>query len=201
MIDGGPPEKLNTFINKMREASIEPKQIKLIVQTHGHLDHIGSTKAIKEFTGAQVAMHDPDKEWLEQSSPQLPPGVTMWGHILINIMSRFTHPNYNLATNVDIVLSDEDYSLIPFGIPGKIVNTQGHTKGSVSVLLDSGDAFIGDLAMNGFPFGLRPGLPVFAEDVKLVKQSCRLLLDNGAKIFYPGHGNPFSANLLRRFLS
>ena len=201
MVDGGSPGKLNTFINKIRKASIEPKQIKLIVQTHGHLDHIGSTKAIKEVTGAQVAMHEPDKEWLEHSTPPLPPGVTPWGHILIRIMSWFTRPNHTLATNVDIPLSDEDFSLIPFGIPGKIISTPGHTKGSISVLLDTGDAFIGDLAMNGFPFRLQPGLPVFAEDIKRVKESCRLLLDKGAKTFYPGHGKPFSADVMLRILS
>ena len=68
------------------------------------------------------------------------------------------------------------------------------------LILETGDAFVGDLAMNGLPFGLSPGLPVFAEDTKKVKESCKLLLDRGAKAFYPGHGKPFSANLLRRAL-
>ncbi len=104
------------------------------------------------------------------------------------------------ATNIDIVLRDEDFSLAPFGIPGKVVYTPGHTMGSVSILLETGDAFVGDLAMNGLPFGLSPGLPVFAEDIKKVKESCKLLLDKGAKAFYPGHGKPFSANLLLRAL-
>ncbi len=104
------------------------------------------------------------------------------------------------ATKVDIVLRDEEFSLVPFGIPGKVLYTPGHTMGSVSVLLETGDACVGDLAMNGFPFHLRPGLPVFAEDLELVKKSWRLLLDQGAKIIYPGHGKPFPADIIRRSL-
>jgi glyoxylase-like metal-dependent hydrolase (beta-lactamase superfamily II) len=200
MIDCGPPNKLSSFIKSMNKASIDPKQIKLIVQTHGHWDHIGSTKAIKAVTGAQIAMHEPDKEWLEKSLIQLPPGATAWGRVLLMLISRYMRSTQIPATKVDVVLHDEELSLAPFGVPGKVVYTPGHTDGSVSVLLETGDAFIGDLAMNGLPFGLRPGLPIFAEDIKKVKESIRLLLEKGAKTFYPGHGNPFPADIIRKAL-
>jgi glyoxylase-like metal-dependent hydrolase (beta-lactamase superfamily II) len=42
-------------------------------------------------------------------------------------------------------------------VPGKILCTPGHSSGSVSVLLDTGEAFVGDLAMNRFPLRLSPG--------------------------------------------
>ena len=105
------------------------------------------------------------------------------------------------AINVDIVLRDEEFSLASFGIPGKVLFTPGHTMGSVSVLLETGDAFVGDLAMNGFPFRLRPGLTILAEDNLKVKESWKLLLDKGAKKVYPGHGKPFSAGIIRKALS
>ncbi len=198
MVDSGPPNKIDSFIKSIQKASIDPKQIKLIVHTHGHWDHIGSAKAIKETTGAQIAMHEPDKGWLEKSLNQLPKGVTTWGHILLTLTSKYMRSAQIAATSTDIVLRDEDFSLAPFGVPGKVVYTPGHTMGSVSILLETGDAFVGDLAMNGLPFGLRPGLPVFAEDLELVKKSWKLLLDQGAKIVYPGHGKPFPADTIRR---
>ncbi len=196
MVDSGPPNKIGNFMKSIQRASIDPKQIKLIVNTHGHYDHIGSTKVIKDTTGAQVAMHEPDKEWLEKSLTHLPPGVTAWGKILIKLSSR---PQI-APSIVDIILGDEDFSLTSFGIPGKVVYTPGHTMGSVSILLETGDAFVGDLTMNGLPFGLRPGLPIFAEDITRVKASIRLLLEKGANIFYPGHGDYFPANTIRKFL-
>jgi len=73
MVDSGPPNKLSTLLNYLRTSSIDPRQIKLIVHTHGHSDHVGSAKAVKEATGGQIAMHGPDKEWLERSMTILPP--------------------------------------------------------------------------------------------------------------------------------
>jgi len=145
-------------------------------------------------------MHEPDKDWLEKSLNQLPPGVTIWGRILMKLTSRYARSAQISATKVDIVLPNEEFSLSTFGIPRIVLYTPGHTMGSVSVLLETGDAFVGDLAMNGFPFRLRPGLTILAEDMQKVKESWRLLLDKGAKTVYPGHGKPFPADIIRRVL-
>jgi glyoxylase-like metal-dependent hydrolase (beta-lactamase superfamily II) len=61
----------------------------------------------------------------------------------------------------------------------------------VSVLLDSGEAFVGDLAMNALPMRSAPGLPIFGDNIQTVKNSWRKLLDMGAKTVFPAHGKPF----------
>lgn len=95
---------------------------------------------------------------------------------------------------VDLVLGDEGLYLQEYGIPGKIIHTPGHTAGSVSVVLETGEAFVGDLAMNKFPLGLGPGLPIFAEDIQAVKESWKLLLEQGVEKVFPAHGKPFSVS-------
>jgi len=55
--------------------------------------------------------------------------------------------------------------------------------------------------MNKFPLCLSPGLPIFAEDSQKLKESWKLLLEQGAKTVYPGHGGPFSADMIRKALS
>ena len=82
MIDGGAPNKGKEFAKAMEKISIKPTDIRLIIITHGHWDHIGSAKEIKELTGAKIAIHKLEKECLEQSLKPLPPGATLWGHIL-----------------------------------------------------------------------------------------------------------------------
>jgi len=200
MVDSGPPNKAESFFRAMRKAGIDPRQIKLIVHTHGHWDHVGSAKVLKEATGAQIAMRQPDKDWLENSTNHLPAPVTTWGRILMRLMSRYMRSARVSATVVDIVLGDDEFSLVPFGVPGKVVCTPGHSSGSVTVLLENGDACVGDLAMNGFPFHFGPGLPIWADDLELAKRSWRMLLDRGVKRAYPGHGKPFSVDALRRAL-
>jgi hydroxyacylglutathione hydrolase len=104
------------------------------------------------------------------------------------------------ATQVDMVLGDEGLFLAEYGIPGKVIHTPGHTAGSVSVLLETGDAFVGCMAHSGLPFRLSPGLPVFAEDLEQLRQSWQLLLSHGARTIYPAHGEPFSADVIRKAL-
>jgi hydroxyacylglutathione hydrolase len=201
MIDGGAPKKAKEFTKAIKKVSIKPEEVQLIILTHGHWDHIASAKEIREITGAKIALHHREKDWLENSLKPMPPGVTTWGHILGTIIGMFMPFVHIPGAHVDMVLEDEELSLGEYGIPGKVIYTPGHSSGSVSVLLETGDAFVGDLAMNKFPLCLSPGLPIFAEDWQKVEESWKLLLEQGAKTIYPAHGEPFSANIIRDALS
>jgi len=98
------------------------------------------------------------------------------------------------------VLEDEELSLESYGIRGKVLHTPGHSLGSMSLLLNTGDAFVGDLAQIGLPVIKRPGMPLCAEDVGAVKESWRLLLRRGARWIYPSHGKPFKADVLEKLI-
>jgi len=198
MIDSGTPKKKDAFIKGIESASINPESINLLILTHGHWDHIGSAREIKELTGASIAMHKNDQKWLEKAQKPLPPGVTLWGKIFIRLLAPFMPFIHIPPVNVDIALGDEDFSLHDYGVPGKIVHTPGHSPGSVSVLLDTGDVFVGDSAMNAFPMRLSPGLPIFAENLQELKDSWQSLLNRGAKMVYPAHGKPFPAEIMQK---
>jgi hypothetical protein len=122
--------------------------------------------------------------------------ITFCNYKMFNRLSIINIP----PSNLDIVLGDEEFSLSEYGIPGRILYTPGHLMGSVSVLLDTGDAFVGDLAMSGLPMRLTPGLPALAEDMQKVMASWQLLIKAGAKTIYPAHGKPFSVDIIQRAL-
>lgn len=82
---------------------------------------------------------------------------------------------------VDVVLRNEGLSLVDYGIPGRVIHTPGHTSGSVSVSLETGDAFVGCMTHNSFPFRLSPDLPIFAEDLPRLRDSWRMLLEQGVE--------------------
>ena len=200
LIDAGAPGMLKSFLKKLTQTGIQPADIDLILFTHGHFDHIGFASELKELSGATAAIHQREVEWLETGKPVPPPGVTPWGKALISLIkltSGVTLP----PTQVDIPLSDNDFSLAEYGIPGRVIYTPGHSMGSVSILLDSGEAIVGDLAMNYWLMGLTPGLPIFAEDIEMVKDSWRKLLKEDIRVIYPGHGKPFPPDVIRKILS
>ncbi len=198
LVDSGVPKKAGSFKKALDKLNISADEIQLILITHAHWDHIGSAKEIKELTGAKLALHDNEKEWLEKPAMHIPPGVTRWGRTLSKILSLATKNMKLQSVSVDITLTNNNVSLVDWGIPGEIIYTPGHSPGSVSLLLDSGDAFVGDLAMNAFPMRFSPGLPIFADSLETVKESWKLLLNRGAKVIYPAHGKPFSADIMKK---
>jgi hydroxyacylglutathione hydrolase len=202
MIDSGNPKKGKTFLKGLEKAGINPNEIQLIILTHGHWDHIGSAAEIKKLTGAKVVLHQNEKHWLEESLKPMPPGITTWGKISTKLFSWTIVPLIHIEpTKTDIVLQEETFPLEEYGISGKIVYTPGHSSGSVSILLDSGEAFVGDMAMNKFPLRLSPGMPIYAEDLQSLFDSWKKLLDEGVKTVYPAHGDPFPADIIRKELA
>jgi len=201
MVDTGPPQSGQAIKKWLGTIAVNPQEIQLIVLTHGHADHVGSALRVKNFTGARVALHKNDKYMFENEQVVWPTAASTWGHIARYLLKPLT-PIFGFSgAKVDVVIGDEGLSLAEHGIPGKIIHTPGHTPGSVSVLLETGEAFVGCMTHNNLPFRLRPGLPIFAEDLPKLRDSWRLLLDEGAKTIYPAHGNSFSVEEILKVLS
>jgi glyoxylase-like metal-dependent hydrolase (beta-lactamase superfamily II) len=102
----------------------------------------------------------------------------------IPAMKRFTKPQdmyseITLHDNVNITFAESRQRLARIGIAGEIVPTPGHSDDSVSLVLDSGDAFTGDL-----------NHPQMADEdsLEMVNGSWRRLRELGAVTVYPGHG-------------
>jgi len=196
-IDGGAPMGMGSFVRNFKRLIVDPKEISLIILTHGHWDHIASLSDIRRLSGAKVAIHYKDQPFVESGMPPFPPGVNAYGRAMSSLAKALIHPKLP-SVKVDVALDDDGMSLAEYGIPGKVVYTPGHSMGHVSILFDSGDALVGDMAMNDWYLRLTPGLPVLADDINMVVESWKKILPTGIKRVYPAHGMDFPVEVMQK---
>ena len=197
LIDPGGARQAPAVLRGLGRLPVWGVPVGLMVATHGHFDHVGAAGALRAALGAPLAVHRGDAEWVRTGTWTWPDALTRWGRImkfaLTQILARISRFG---PLEPDLVLGEGGLDLEPYGVAGKVVHTPGHSPGSVSVVLDGGEAFVGDLAMNGPPKTLRPSFGIFAHQPELVDASWQRLLDLGARMIYPAHGWPFPAERL-----
>jgi len=184
----------------LRHMGLAPSDLKLIIITHAHVDHIGALSDIVRGTGAAVAVHELEAEYVRTGQPLMPRGLTPRGRITVALGNRHPEALRVRAVEPKVIVRNE-LDLAPWGLAGRVVETPGHSPGSVSVVLEDGRAYVGDLVVNSF----RPMLPLrtscFGDSPEEMPVSWRKVLDLGARVICPGHGRSFPAALLAKLLA
>ena len=147
LIDAGYPRKEAVVFGAIRGLGRSPAQLKQLMFTHGHPDHIGSAAAIVRETGARTYMHELDIPMAESGGPFRPlipaPGLSR------RLMCKlFFHPDERLEpVAIDQPLTAGEILSIAGGI--EVIHTPGHCAGQVALLWRPGRMlFAGDVCMN-----------------------------------------------------
>ena len=170
--------------------------IRLIIVTHAHTDHAGSAARLRELTGAPILAHVGDIDYYERRKEMTYCVAHAWGPLFLRT-GLPTEP-YRPFTP-DLLLTDgASVDLRPYGADGTVRHTPGHTSGSLSVELASGDALVGDLIASGILLGgvIRTGRamrPPFEDDPAAVSAQLVEMVDAGMTRFHMGHGGPLPA--------
>jgi glyoxylase-like metal-dependent hydrolase (beta-lactamase superfamily II) len=146
----------------LRKTGIPLREIRYALATHYHIDHAGLAEELKR-EGIPLLVLDVQAE-------------------AIPIMKTWTKPGdgyVDITEHGNAIISFERSRqfLSQIGIAGEILHTPGHTDHCVSLLLDDGSAFTGDLPPEAHAF-----------DNPVALASWRLLREKGAARVYPGHG-------------
>jgi hydroxyacylglutathione hydrolase len=184
LVDAGYSGKIKDFEDILVDNGLKPRDIKMIIMTHAHFDHLCGLKELKEFTGARIVVNEYDAGYLENGFGPLPHG-TKWYSGIISWLGRniFYGIGKFPPVSPDIV-TDSKLDLARYGMDGYIIPTPGHTLGSQSLIIGE-NAFVGDDMFGIFRNTI---LPPFADDISALMKSWKAIIDTGCKLFYPGHG-------------
>jgi glyoxylase-like metal-dependent hydrolase (beta-lactamase superfamily II) len=198
LVDAGPPRCGRRLLRAIEAHGVDPGEIALVVLTHAHADHFGGLAEIRALCGAPVAVHRLDAEALQRGANAHLQPIGALGQILRLLASeKATVP----SVDADIIVDDE-LGLNEFGVAGRVIWTPGHTPGSLSVVLESGEIIIGDLLMGDFVRRHRPNLPFFAHDVNQIRHSLARLLALGPRRIHTAHGREFGRqSIIERLLA
>ena len=185
LIDAGFPNKQVAVFEVIHALGRSPGQLKHLIFTHGHPDHIGSAAAIVRETGARTYMHPLDIPMAESGGPFRP--MTPAPGLLRQVMCRlFFHPEERLEpVAIDQLLTDGEVLPIAGGI--EVIHVPGHCAGQVALLWRPGRMlFAGDVCMN--LMGLAD--PVGFENLDEGRASQRKLANLSFDAAGFGHGKP-----------
>ncbi len=189
----GNGKRIIKFLNKK---GIDLQKIKLILITHGHIDHYGSALELKGEIGAPIAIHELDAE-----GPRKGVNVHIYPRSLLQkILDLYVSRQKTKPLEPDVLLKGEEGDFEEYGIEAKWIRTPGHTQGSISVVLLGEAAIVGDLITGKFGFLKKTAHPLWVEDKQQSRESIKKLLDCSPKIFFAGHGGPFNPEEVRRVL-
>ncbi|MBQ8352104.1 MAG: MBL fold metallo-hydrolase [Clostridia bacterium] len=124
MLDTGYQHSLFIVIDNIHRMGFDPRDIKYILLTHGHIDHFGAARSLRELTGAKLALGKEDREYAN-------------GKLDLSYAKELDM-KFAETFEPDILLSDGDKITLG-NTTVRTVATPGHTPGAMSYFFDVHD--------------------------------------------------------------
>ena len=131
LIDTDYAGTLPAFYKAMKNADIRINDIKYVLATHYHPDHMGLVGQLVE-QGIELLLVDIQKEAVHFSDK-------------IFEKDKLEYSKINEADATIITCAESRKFLSSIGISGEIIHTPSHSEDSISLILDDGSCFVGDL--------------------------------------------------------
>ena len=203
MIDTGYENSYASVVKKLRGLLIQPEEIRHIFLTHAHDDHAGFlAEWMNNHPNTQVIAHEKANDGLRRGQNSFDGGCsTLLAFLFCQLMALLGKGDHRYPKLSEdhlakiITLNEENQAQLEATLKGNILFTPGHTKDSISLLVD-GNLFCGDAAMNGLPSSHK--ITIWVEDKTAFEKSWDVMLASGTKKLYPAHGKPFLPQLLTK---
>ena len=134
VVDTGMPRNGNLIINYVKRIGKNPSDLKIIILTHGDIDHVGSVAELKKMTSAKIAIHENDAAILSAEAKF----KSVRGPL--GLLFKLAAPLMGFHPVVPDIILKDNMDIAGF----KVILTQGHTKGSICLYQPEKTIFVGD---------------------------------------------------------
>lgn len=176
LIDTGVKKNGPEILEKVKD-----RNVRLIVLTHAHQDHLGSAAFLASELGVRIAMSKGDELLLTEPHARKLTGHTAVGKTLAGASGK-TLENGKPQDFKPIFLNDGD-TLSEYGLDARIISLPGHTEGSIGILFEN-SIIVGDAMFNI----LKPTGARIYENRTVMEESLKLIQNTNARTAYVGHG-------------
>jgi glyoxylase-like metal-dependent hydrolase (beta-lactamase superfamily II) len=207
-VDTGYAADYDTYRRFLEKRDIAPVDIRYLLLTHHHDDHAGYLNALtSDNPSIRIITHEKSRDLLRQGRNDTSNGGGLLNRRIYALfrLKQMLTPDWDLTFDPfelrdhDLVFDGGSLRLPEeTGLDGVLLHTPGHTSDSISLLLDDGRLFCGDLASNFLNWAGAHHATLFNENMAELYASWKTVLDAGARRIYPAHGAPFDAAVLRR---
>jgi glyoxylase-like metal-dependent hydrolase (beta-lactamase superfamily II) len=201
LIDNAYEKEYNLFLNYLKNKNISIKDIKYILLTHHHDDHVGFlNKIVAENESVRIVLAKETAELLRKGKNNMENGggiVNPTIYTLFRIKQMLT-PSWNLTfppyiiCESDIIIVEDYFDLTSIlGINLVAIHTLGHSSDSTTFIYNEKIAFCGDLASNFLNWAGANYSTLFNEDINIVYESWKKLIDIKIDTIATAHGKSF----------
>ena len=199
IVDTGVAGNARHILEALSASGRGPSDVSLIMLTHGHGDHVGSADALREATGAPIALGAGDEDKALRGYDLEMRGRNLLSRSMLAVIRRRAGRSGGPATGpvADIIITGE-LSLAQYGVDAVVVPTPGHSRGSLSVFTGPGDALVGDIIGGGGRSRKAPKRGIFVSDEDAMSASIGRIIGREPRLTYTGHdAHPFTLPELR----
>jgi glyoxylase-like metal-dependent hydrolase (beta-lactamase superfamily II) len=199
IIDAGVPGYYRHIPGELAAMGRTVADVRALVLTHGHTDHIGFAERLRRERSVPVSVHEADAALArgEVPNPAKGFGPTKLGPLIGFLWFTMLRGGLRIPKLQQVATFGDGATLDVPGSP-RVILTPGHTPGSAALHIASRDVlFVGDaFATYAVTTGARgPQVAPFTADAAQAVASLARLEDISADLVLPGHGDPWTSGL------